>query len=178
MAKDNPIQKKGRNHPPSAEPITTALINPRKERMCKEFTDPDSEGYGNQSKAADIAGYDDSHGRRLFAQDATIAGRVAGILERAGAGHQVRAASLAGIMRGEYLQTVTTTEQGKDRNGKSVKRTRTVLKAPSAADVVKAVDISNKADGTYAQQKTVAEAVGAELSELYKRQRKELSAHK
>ena len=162
------------NPPQAAEPNTNPLSNPRQERLCQEYTDPNSPGYANQSKAGELAGYDPSHARSIINHSPTVLNRIAGIYQEIGIGHKVRGSKLQEIISGTYKHTAKTKVKGIDAGGKPIDVTRVSERNPTANEVAKAIDIANRSDGTYQQQQAAADAIGSELRAVFKAQRKDL----
>ena len=162
------------NPPLAAEPNTEPLSNPRQERLCQEYANPDSPGHGNKTKAAELAGYNPSHAREYLRHNPTLLNRVAGIYEEIGIGHKVRGRKLQEIINGTYEHKSTITVKGVGPGGQPITSTRVSKRNPTANEVSKAIDITNRSDGTYQQQQAAADAIGSELRAVFKAQRKDL----
>lgn len=173
MANSN--KNKAINRIEAAKPITSPLPNPKQERLCKEYLNPNSPGFANKSKAAELAGYTAQYGREALLQNPTLHNRLAGILHEMGLTQEVRGDALKRIITGHYRRHTKTTVSGIDQHGKAVEVVRETESAPSAAEIVKAIDVANKTDGTYDMQRASADAIGAELKSLFKAQRKALN---
>ena len=173
-----PAKPKGKNPSKPAKQSTNTVLPPKQERMIQEYISPKSEGYGNKSRSAELAGYTPAYGRSLFVQHSTIKNRIAELYDEAGAGHQVRSRRLSEILSGSYRHTTESESSGVNGNGIPITMKTKTTRNPTANEVIKAIDIGNRADGTYDQQAAVADAIGADLKALYKAQRKQVLSNK
>ena len=89
-------------------------------------------------------------------------------------GPKVRLKAIKKIVEGDHTQTtVNTTKKGRKTLYKS-----TTVKSPRASDVIKAVDLLSKIDGTYDKNKAKADVVSTELKAIFRQQRAELTGNR
>ena len=98
-------------------------------------------------------------------QNESVREAIGPLLLRMGAGRDVRARMTADVLTGGYVSSTRMTYT--DHEGRE---SQTVVeRQPSASDVLKAVDISNKMDGTYSENKAKAQVVSDTFRGLMKR---------
>lgn len=86
-------------------------------------------------------------------------------LAACGAGADVRAEQLAAVLTGNYKARTVMTHKAADGSETET----TIDRSPSAADVVRAVDVASKVSGDYARQRVAADVLSVELKALARR---------
>lgn len=84
---------------------------------------------------------------------------------------KVRLKAINEVINGTHRQETVTETTDKDGNTYTSK----TLKAPRASDLVKAVDLIEKITGTYDKNKAKADVVSADLKDIMRRHRRELT---
>ena len=126
----------------------------RAARFVVEITDPDSPTFGNALGSAvsamDVT-YETAHKQsyKLMRQD-RIRNEIERILEERGMGKEHRSSVLIELI----TQKMTRNTERYNEEGKLVE---TVKSGPTFSDIIKAVDLLNRMDGTYSDQKKVSD---------------------
>lgn len=152
-------------------------INPRRERVLQEYTDPSSPAFGNATQATLLA-YPNmnpasakTHGHRVLSN-----AHETGVLDQWTKEYQdntrVRIRVLEDVALGEHVAETTTTH--KDKDGVVTHSQETASK-PAAMAIVRANDVLAKLDGTYAQQQIARDAISTDYRTIVDRQRRELN---
>ena len=126
----------------------------RAARFVVEITDPDSPNFGNALGSA-VSGmdvtYETAHKQsyKLMRQD-RIRNEIERILEERGMGKGHRSSILIELITQEMSRNT-------ERFNSEGELVEVVKSSPTFSDIIKAVDLLNRMDGTYTQQKSVSD---------------------
>ncbi len=168
---DTKTRKAKNNKKPAKNKLTL-----KQQAFIDNYINPDSPTYSNGKQSVIQAyGYDNPNSASVTASNLLTNTKVLSemdrLLDELNMGAKVRLQSINSIMTGKHTQKTTTTTT--DAEGKKYRAV--TVKAPTASDVLKSIDLLARIDGTYDKNKVKADLVSTELKGLIKKHREELT---